>query len=121
MTPTPSASTPGTRSTFTTAVSMCTAGTSIRPGTVRWRPCGPGGGTAMERTTVAVPGGHTTVVWRGGHGSPVVYLHGVMNVSETDPALAALAEQHEVIAPVHPGFADLAELDDIMTVHDLAL
>jgi len=75
----------------------------------------------LDRTTVAVPGGHTAVVYRGGSGTPVVFLHGVTNISATDPGLLALAEQHEVIAPVHPGFADLAELDDIRTVHDLAL
>jgi pimeloyl-ACP methyl ester carboxylesterase len=50
-----------------------------------------------------------------------VYLHAAGGITEGDPMLAALAERHDVFAPVHPGFDDLAELDDIRDVHDLAL
>jgi len=75
----------------------------------------------FETTTVTVPGHGPAVVWRGGSGSPIVYLHGVMNLTGDEPFLRGMAEHHDVYAPVHPGFADLAELDDIRDVHDLAL
>ena len=76
----------------------------------------------LELTEVQVPGHpFRTVVWRGGSGRPIVFLHGAGGVSPKDPALVRLAEYFEVIAPVHPGFARLADLDDLQDVHDLAL
>lgn len=69
--------------------------------------------------------GFPTVVHRGGDdsgaGGPLVFLHAAAAVNPHDPLLLALAERFEVIAPVHPGFADLAELDEIRDVHDMAL
>jgi pimeloyl-ACP methyl ester carboxylesterase len=92
------------------------------------RPGGPGQRdgravmAALEMTEVQVPGHpFPTVVWRGGSGRPIVFLHGAGGLSPKDPALARLAERFEVIAPVHPGFAHLAELDDLQDVRDLAL
>jgi pimeloyl-ACP methyl ester carboxylesterase len=77
---------------------------------------------ALELTEVQVPGHpYRTVVWRGGSGRPIVFLHGAGGVSPKDPALLRLAEHFEVIAPVHPGFARLADLDDLQDVRDLAL
>lgn len=69
-----------------------------------------------------VPGrSFTTTLWRGGQGSPLVFLHGAGGLSPRDPFLARLAERFEVIAPVHPGFGAIADLDDLEDVHDLAL
>jgi pimeloyl-ACP methyl ester carboxylesterase len=62
-----------------------------------------------------------TTLWRGGQGPPVVFLHGAGGLSPRDPFLARLAERFEVIAPVHPGFGTLSDLDDLEDVHDLAL
>jgi pimeloyl-ACP methyl ester carboxylesterase len=71
--------------------------------------------------TVALPGGRSVQVYRGGTGRPVVYLHAIGGITPADPFVAALAERHAVIAPVAPGFNALEELDDIRDVHDLAL
>jgi pimeloyl-ACP methyl ester carboxylesterase len=69
-----------------------------------------------------VPGHRfTTTLWRGGQGTPLVFLHGAGGLSPQDPFLARLAERFEVIAPVHPGFGAIADLDDLEDVHDLAL
>lgn len=60
-------------------------------------------------------------ILRLGSGDPVVFLHDAGGLREDDPLLVELARNHEVVAPVHPGFDDLAELDAIRDVHDLAL
>ena len=65
--------------------------------------------------------GFPTVVHRGGAGDALVFFHAAGGVNINDPLLNALAEHFEVIAPVHPGFNDLAELDQIRDVHELAL
>lgn len=73
-------------------------------------------------TTVELPGfGIAVSVQRSGDGQPVVFLHSAAGLSEGDPFVAALAERHDVISPVHPGFEDLDHLDAIRDVHDLAL
>jgi pimeloyl-ACP methyl ester carboxylesterase len=80
--------------------------------------------TVLSATNVDVAGIDTTV-FRGGHAaagrSPIVFLHAAGGITADDPFLAELATTHEVVAPVHPGFNDLAEIDDIRDVHDLAL
>ena len=60
-------------------------------------------------------------VVRGGSGPPLVWLHGMAVPTPDDALLAALAESHEVIAPLMPGLAGLEELAELPTVHDLAL
>jgi pimeloyl-ACP methyl ester carboxylesterase len=61
-------------------------------------------------------------VIRVGSGPPLVWLHAAGGVGEDDAVVGALAARgFEVIAPVGPGFDDLADLDDIADVHDLAL
>ena len=79
----------------------------------------------LSNMRVELPGlGLSPRVLRGpaAEGAPsLVYLHAAGGVTEDDPLLAALAERHEVYAPVHPGFDDLAEIDDVRDVHDLAL
>lgn len=77
---------------------------------------------SFRATELAVPGrSFTTTVWRGGQGPPLVFLHGAGGMSPQDPALARLAERFEIIAPVHPGFTALPELDELEDVRDLAL
>ena len=61
------------------------------------------------------------VVELGTGSETVVWLHSSAGVGEDDAVLGALADRYRVIAPVFPGFDDLAELDDIRDVHDLAL
>jgi pimeloyl-ACP methyl ester carboxylesterase len=75
----------------------------------------------LQRETVKLPGGATTQVFRGGRGETVVWLHGPHGLRGHDPVVAELAKRFAVIAPLAPGFADLSEIHDIDTVHDLAL
>ena len=70
--------------------------------------------------TIMLANGREQVIHRAGAGTPVLWLHGLFGFDEDDPLVAALAESHDVIAPVCPGFADTAELVDLMDVHDLA-
>jgi pimeloyl-ACP methyl ester carboxylesterase len=77
---------------------------------------------SLAWTELQVPGrSFTTTVLRGGQGAPLVFLHGAGGLSSKDPALARLAERFEVIAPVHPGFGALSDLDELEDVRDLAL
>jgi pimeloyl-ACP methyl ester carboxylesterase len=74
----------------------------------------------MTDITSATKTGTGRVLERGS-GEPVIYLHGLTGIGESDPFLSALAARSSVIAPVAPGFDDpndLALLDD---VHDLAM
>lgn len=75
----------------------------------------------MKTDTIQLPSGLPVEVHRGGVGPPLVFLHAAGGVQPGDPFLAALAERWSVVAPVAPGYVDLAELDDIDDVHDLAL
>jgi pimeloyl-ACP methyl ester carboxylesterase len=65
--------------------------------------------------------GGTVVVYRGGTGTPLLWLHAASGVPAEEPFLERLLEHHEVIAPVAPGFEHSEELVDIWDVHDLAL
>ena len=60
-------------------------------------------------------------VVRGGSGPALVWLHGMAAPSADDAVLNALAEEHDVIAPLMPGLASLDELAELPTLHDLAL
>jgi pimeloyl-ACP methyl ester carboxylesterase len=75
----------------------------------------------LSRDSLSLPGNKTTQIFRGGSGPTLVWLHGPHGVRGHDPVLAELIKRYSVIAPLAPGFADLAELDNIDTVHDLAL
>ncbi len=70
--------------------------------------------------TLTLASGREQVVHRGGAGEPLLWLHGLFGFDESDPLVQALAATHEVIAPVAPGFADVAELVDLTDVNDLA-
>jgi pimeloyl-ACP methyl ester carboxylesterase len=58
---------------------------------------------------------------RGGTGPDVVWLHGPHGLRGHDPVVAELVRRYSVIAPLSPGFDDITQLDDIESVHDLAL
>jgi pimeloyl-ACP methyl ester carboxylesterase len=60
-------------------------------------------------------------VFEAGDGEPLVYLHGGGGMTSSDPVVEALAEGFHVYAPLHPGFVDPDDLDEIRDVHDLAL
>ena len=77
----------------------------------------------LTRDTVTLPGGGETQVFRGGdkNAPQIVWLHGPHGLRGHDPVLAELTKRYHVIAPLSPGYNDLAEIDDIDTVHDLAL
>jgi pimeloyl-ACP methyl ester carboxylesterase len=76
--------------------------------------------TDQRQVTVWDPPLQTTV-FEAGSGDPVVYLHAGGGVTADDPLVEALAERFHVVAPVHPGFVDPDEVEEIRDVHDLAL
>lgn len=65
--------------------------------------------------------GRKQQILRGGSGPTLVWLHGVNMVNAEDPVLQELSKTHSVIAPIAPGYNDLAEISQLQTVHDLAL
>src|SRR5207244_7193670 len=55
-------------------------------------------------------------VWRGGAGTPVVYLHSAMGEGPGLAFLEELADTNDVVAPVFPGFGESegsGETDDM--------
>ena len=71
-----------------------------------------------------VPTGLDLRVYRGGPAGgapPLVWLHPASGVNADDPVVAALAERFDVYAPLAPGFHEIAELDDIRDIHELAM
>ncbi|MEX1023402.1 MAG: alpha/beta hydrolase [Dehalococcoidia bacterium] len=52
-----------------------------------------------------------------GSGPPLVFLHGISGL-QWSPFMDALARDHTVIAPRHPGFGDASQ-EELDTVHDL--
>lgn len=75
----------------------------------------------LTSETITLPGGAATKVFRGGKGPQIVWLHGPHGLRGHDPVISELTRRYSVIAPLSPGFADLEEIHDIDTVHDLAL
>jgi len=75
----------------------------------------------LTEARVPLGQGRSQAVYRTGNGPRIVWLHGLNGVAADAPFIARLAERHEVIAPLAPGFDDLDELLDIRDIHDLAL
>lgn len=75
----------------------------------------------LNSETVKLPSGRVWQVQSGGTGPALVWLHGLSGLIPGDPLVAALERNHRVIAPLAPGFNDLAELDEIGNIHELAL
>jgi pimeloyl-ACP methyl ester carboxylesterase len=75
----------------------------------------------LKSETLSLDSGLEQIVFRGGDGPPLLWLHALSGVEPDHPLLAALLERYSVIAPLAPGFHDLAELDEMRDVHDLAI
>lgn len=75
----------------------------------------------MQSETLDLFSNHHQVVFRAGEGPPLVWLHSLYGVEADSSIIHALARQYSVYAPLAPGFANLAELDNIRDIHDLAL
>jgi pimeloyl-ACP methyl ester carboxylesterase len=75
----------------------------------------------LHAETVRLKNGRTWQVYGGGSGPTLLWLHGINGIAAGDPVLDALERNHRIVAPVAPGFNDLAELDEIGNIHELAL
>jgi pimeloyl-ACP methyl ester carboxylesterase len=75
----------------------------------------------LTSETLKLKNGRSWHVYTGGAGAPLLWLHGLSGIHTTDPLVAALERKHRVIAPLAPGFNDLAEIDEIGNIHELAL
>ncbi len=59
--------------------------------------------------------------WRGGSGTPLLFLHGFEGPAATAGFREALAERYSVVAPTHPGYDGSGDLEEIEGVLDLVL
>ena len=75
----------------------------------------------LSSETIRLKNGRSWHVWSGGSGPTLVWLHGLSGINASDPLVSALERKHRIVAPLAPGFNDLAELDDIGNIHELAL
>jgi pimeloyl-ACP methyl ester carboxylesterase len=73
------------------------------------------------REKIKLKNGRSWEIHTGGAGPKLVWLHGLTGIAPGDPFLAALERKHTIVAPIAPGFNDLAEIDDIGNIHELAL
>jgi pimeloyl-ACP methyl ester carboxylesterase len=73
----------------------------------------------MRKQQVAVhDGAFSTEVWDAGSGAPLLYLHGEGGLAWT-PMHERLAEQYQVIAPVHPGYGESSGSEQLQDLPDL--
>jgi len=70
--------------------------------------------------SIVTAGDCAVSVMRGGDGPPLLFLHGAGGGGAELPFLTALAENHDVIAPEHPGFGASDEPDWLDNIHDVA-
>jgi pimeloyl-ACP methyl ester carboxylesterase len=75
----------------------------------------------LTQETLKLPGGRTQIVFRGGEGPPLVWLHAADGIPPQHPLVDALADRYSIVAPLAPGFEDLAELDGVQSIHELAM
>jgi pimeloyl-ACP methyl ester carboxylesterase len=78
-------------------------------------------GASLNERALQVADGARQLVYEGGEGPPLLWLHGIGGIDPGRPLLERLTERHTVLAPLAPGFSDLAELSEIDDVHDLAM
>lgn len=65
--------------------------------------------------------GRTTVLLRGGEGTPFIYLHSTLGEAFLWlPFYQRLAKQFHVIVPTHPGFGKSGGFEQIDTIEDMA-
>jgi pimeloyl-ACP methyl ester carboxylesterase len=72
-----------------------------------------------SETTITV-GGLDVHAWVGGHGEPLLVLHGAGGNRGFTRSLRALAERFTVWAPTHPGFGRSADAEWMEGIDDLA-
>ena len=77
--------------------------------------------TTLVRESIELASGRSQIVFRAGEGLPLVWLHAADGIQLEHPVVQALAGRYSVVAPLAPGFDDLAELDDVWDIHDLAM
>lgn len=75
----------------------------------------------LTSETIKLGNGRGWKVFGDGNGPALLWLHGLGGINPGDPLVAALVQKHRVIAPLAPGFSDLAEIDQIGNIHELAL
>jgi len=75
----------------------------------------------LSSETIKLGNGRAWKIYGGGNGPALLWLHGLGGINPGDPLVAALEQKHRVIAPLAPGFSDLAEIDEIGNIHELAL
>ncbi len=73
-----------------------------------------------ERAIELRNGTMTTRVLVGGQGDPLVYIHGAGGLM-WDPFVEALARDHTVYAPEHPGSGQSTGLEELRDIWDLVL
>jgi pimeloyl-ACP methyl ester carboxylesterase len=75
----------------------------------------------VEKRTLQLWSNPKQVVYVAGQGPALVWLHSLYGADADARVIEGLARDFTVYAPLSPGFADLAELDGIRDIHDLAL
>lgn len=75
---------------------------------------------SWREENVRVAGRIDVLIRRGGQGPPLLYLHSSGGVERVGAFLDSLAEDHEVIQPVHPGWPGSGGLDLIDTPVEMA-
>src|SRR5437016_7254197 len=76
---------------------------------------------SLTESRLALPGDRHATVYQAGEGPPLVWFHSLYGVEADAPLLDALAQHNTIYAPEAPGFTDLADLDELRDIHDLAL
>jgi pimeloyl-ACP methyl ester carboxylesterase len=75
----------------------------------------------LTSETLELSKGRKQIVYRSGDGPPIVWLHAADGIADGHPLIDELAQRYTVIAPLAPGFHELAELDEVQSIHELAM
>jgi pimeloyl-ACP methyl ester carboxylesterase len=76
----------------------------------------------IEWTSSTVSAAGTTLhLTRGGEGPPIVVLHRDIGTLARLPFYDALAQQHEVLIPHHPGYGESPRPDWVRNIRDIAV